>query len=137
MSSGLRYMIPVIPEKEPFPGIAEVQQKDRMREVLGLVHKRVKQIPEVSSLQKNVFGSAQNYPSAPFKGSGEMMNAGVVSDKIEYPNAPIFPTENGLNSPLGDWNRQEGKQVAMNAELRLIPRLMNNRFVQHAPVGIF
>lgn len=136
MSADTRYLKPRIPD-EPFPGVVEAEERQRMREVLTLVHRRVEEIPKLSSRQKNVFGSAENYPSNPFRGSGEVMDAGVIGHKMDYPDDPIFPEKNGLVSPMGDWNRQEQRQYSMNYALKATPYFLRQRYDEHAPVGIF
>lgn len=142
MSSGERYLVPEVPDPSLDPVKMEADERTEMRAQIGMYHKRWAQIKETQSYQKPGFGSAVNYPSAPFNRS---MEARVVSSPMkqfasggmDYPDAPIFPEEPGLNSRLGDYGRQEGRQAGMDATLSMLPRYWRNRFEGGPPKGIF
>lgn len=136
-----RYLRPEIPDPSLDAEYAEREEHAVMRVAIGLYQKRWKQVEETQSFQKNI--SANNYPAEPFNRS---LKERVVSSPLaqfpharpgQYPDAPIFPTEPGLNSKLGDYGRQEGIQAAMNGKLRMLPSYWRGRFEEGAPPGIF
>ena len=143
MSSGLRYLVPAVPTKLPMPEVLQREEKERIEEVHNLVVKQTDQEPKVSSMPKPVFGSRfgqqmRLLPTEPIPfEQQEPTRSEIPQESEDYPNAPIFPSNNDLVSPIGDWGRQEDDQARMNRVLRMMPRYWSSRFDQHAPKGIF
>jgi len=125
------------------PEVLQQEEKERIEEVHNLVVKQTDQEPKVSSMDKPVFGSRLGQQmrllpveSIPFE-QQEPTRSEIPQESEDYPNAPIFPSNNNLVSQMGDWGRQEDDQARMNRVLRMMPRYWSSRFDQHAPVGIF
>lgn len=142
MSSGERYLVPEVPDASLDPIAEEQDTKTEMRAELSMYHRRWREIKETQSYQKPGFGSAVNYPSEPFSRRMEPRKVDspmkqFASKSMDYPDAPIFPTEPGLNSRLADYGRQEGRQLRMDATLKMLPHYWAGRFEEGPPKGIF
>jgi hypothetical protein len=129
MSSGMRYFTPQVEETD-IPEYLERDRKERQQKVLGLFKRFYDEKPMVSSPEKSVFGSADNYSKVPNPSPGDMMSCktGLMPDKIEYPDEPIFPEVNTLTSPMGDFGRFENRQYRMVYEKNGFERLWRDRF---------
>lgn len=129
VSSGMRYL-PVSADKDLYSKFLEKDMIDRQESTLRLYKRFYDEQPKESSPLKPVLGSPINAPDSPIPKYGELHTpiTGLPPQRIDYPDAPIFPTEPGLNSPDGDWGYAESRQLAMNAGRVLTAKYWKDRF---------